>query len=94
MVVNLFAFLAAYLVREKKTMTTFVAIYRGQTVSDSRLVALSADPSLVADVTARILAERQGEEPDPVVACVEEGKRKALRLIQGETSRDGRNGQS
>lgn len=65
-------------------MTTYVAVYRGLTISDSRLVALSANPSLVADVTTRILAERQYEEPDLVVACVEEGRRQALKLIKQE----------
>jgi len=65
-------------------MTTYVAVYRGTTISDSRLVALSADPSLVAEVTTRILAERQQDEADPILACVEEGKRQALKLIKQE----------
>lgn len=65
-------------------MTTYVAIYRGQTVSDSRLIALSADPDLVADVTTRILSERSEENSDPIVESVESGRRKALQLIKQE----------
>lgn len=65
-------------------MTTFVAIYGGNTISDSRLIALSADPGLVADVTSRILQEQVGRDTDPVVASVEKGRREALRLIKQE----------
>lgn len=65
-------------------MTTFVAIYRGATVADSRLIALSANPGLIADVSARILEERATQEVDPVVAEVEGGRCRALRLINNE----------
>jgi hypothetical protein len=67
-------------------MTTFVAVYRGYTISDSRLIALSADPSLVADVTSRILQEQSGGDGDPVIASVENGRREALRLIKQEAN--------
>ena len=30
-------------------MPTFLAVYRGRTVAEARMVAVSADPSLVAD---------------------------------------------
>ncbi len=41
-------------------MTSFIALYRGETVSGARLVALTADPGLVRDFGARLLG---GEEP-------------------------------
>jgi hypothetical protein len=68
-------------------MTTFVAIYRGETVAGARLIALSANSDLVADVSARILQEHPGQgADDPIIACVEQGRKRALRLIQRETS--------
>ena len=36
-------------------MTSFIALYRGETVSGARIVALSADPQLVRDFAARLL---------------------------------------
>ena len=38
-------------------MTTFVGLYRGETVSKAKLIALSADPELVAELAARLLPE-------------------------------------
>ena len=65
-------------------MATFVAVYRGETVAGARLIALSADPTLVAEVSARILAEHPSADPDPVIACVDQGRKAALRLITRE----------
>lgn len=67
-------------------MTSFVAIYRGQTVADAKLVAVSADPSLVAEVSSRIMQAQDIESRDPVIARVEAGKREALRLIKQEAT--------
>ena len=68
-------------------MATFVAIYRGETIAGARLIALSADPTLIADVSARILQEHPGKKADdPVIACVEQGRKAALRLIRKETT--------
>ena len=67
-------------------MATFVAIYRGETIDSARLIALSADPELIADVTARILQEHPGKHPDPIVACVEKGRKAALHLIAKEAA--------
>lgn len=67
-------------------MHTFLVVYRGTTISDARLIALSADPDLVADVTTRMLQARESQHPDPVTRCVEEGRIRALRLIHAEAS--------
>jgi hypothetical protein len=66
-------------------MATFVAIYRGETIAGARLIALSADPALIADVSARIMHEHPHNDPDPVIACVEQGRKHALHLITRET---------
>jgi hypothetical protein len=40
---------------EEVQVTSFIALYRGETVSVARIVALSADPQLVRDFAARLL---------------------------------------
>jgi hypothetical protein len=70
-------------------MATFVAIYRGETIAGARLIALSADPALVAEVAARILHEHPDwVEDDPIIACVEHGRKHALRLITSESRKE------
>ena len=67
--------------------TSFVAIYRGLSVSDARLIAVSADPQLVADVSSRILQDdRADEEPDPVIAPINRARRRALSLVHKEAN--------
>ena len=44
-------------------MTSFLALYRGQTVSGARIVALSADPLLVRDFAARLLESPPERHP-------------------------------
>jgi hypothetical protein len=57
--------------------TDFLALYRGQTVSDARLVAVTADPVLVGRFIKGLGDEDVAEEPtatDP----------EPLRLIPGD----------
>ena len=44
-------------------MTSFLALYRGETVSGARIVALSADPRLVRDFAARLLESPPQRHP-------------------------------
>jgi hypothetical protein len=62
-------------------MTTLVALYRGETIGDARLIAVSADPELVAYVAAALLQEPPSSD-DPVVAQIDGGQRRALRLVK------------
>ena len=62
-------------------MAIFVALYSGPSVGEARLIAVSVDSNLVAEVSARLLQETDCKEPDPVVAELETGRRQALRLI-------------
>lgn len=65
--------------------STFIAIYRGRSASDARLVALSADPALVATVAGQILAQRRpGLAEDPIVEGIDRARRQGLRLILRE----------
>lgn len=68
-------------------MRTFIAVYRGETVSSARLVTVSTDPGLVSEVVSRLLDAR-AVDSDPAVAEVENGRRQALRVIQGEAGFD------
>jgi hypothetical protein len=67
-------------------VTTFVAVYRGQTIAEAKLIAVSADPCLVAEVSSRILQAHVDESRDPVIARVDRGKNEALRLIKQEAT--------
>ena len=67
--------------------TSFVALYRGESVSAARLVAVSTDPALVATVSDRLLRDQTEPEQDAVIANVERGRRAALRLIRSEARR-------
>jgi hypothetical protein len=67
-------------------MTTFIALYRGQTIAEARIIAVSADPSLVADVSSRLLQSQTDENQDTIIAAFEMGRRDALRLIKQEAA--------
>jgi hypothetical protein len=44
-------------------VTSFIALYRGETVSGARIVALSADPQLVRDFATRLLVSPPERHP-------------------------------
>lgn len=62
-------------------MTTFVALYRGQTVAEARLIAVSADPDLVSEVSTRLLDASVSSE-DPIIQRLEHGRTAALQLLK------------
>ncbi len=64
--------------------TTFLALYRGESVAAAKLLALSAEPELVRDFAERMLARPEEQEPDAVLAELEHGRRRALELAKGE----------
>ena len=65
-------------------MTTFLALYRGKTIGDAKMVAVTADPQLVATVATHLLETPQPQDADPVITTLERGRRGALRLIKQE----------
>jgi hypothetical protein len=67
-------------------MLTFLSLYRGRTVAEAKMVAVTADPELVALVASHLLAVPQEQEEDRVVAHLERGRRAALRLIKREAT--------
>ena len=68
-------------------MKTFVALYRGSTVSSAELVAVSADPEIIAQVSRQLLGQ-QTAPGDPVVQKLDRGRRSALQVIHTEALDD------
>ncbi len=65
-------------------MTTFLALYRGESVSAAKLIALTAEPFLVCEFAARMLDNPEEPEADAVVRELERGRRRALQLVKNE----------
>ena len=65
-------------------MTSFVALYRGETVGAAKMVAVSAEPDLVRDSAARMLTQPPEYEVDTVLQELERGRRRALELVRSE----------
>lgn len=65
--------------------STFIAVYRGRTASDARLVALSADVAVVAYVVGHILADQSDQaSDDPVICAIDRARRSGLHVVQRE----------
>jgi hypothetical protein len=52
-------------------VTSFIALYRGETVSGARLVALTADPMMVRDFADRLITGEEDEDPRQDLHLVE-----------------------
>jgi len=70
-------------------LTTFVALYRGQTIGKARLVAVSADSELVQQVTNLLLRDTGSTgdghadgAADAVLGTLEQARKAALRIIR------------
>ena len=61
--------------------TSFIALYRGESVSGAKLLALTAEPEIVRDFASRLLTEPVAEE-DTVALELERGRRRALQLVK------------
>lgn len=64
-------------------MTTFLALYQGATVGEAKMIAVTANPNVVRDFAARLLADEPTEHAeDAVVRELEGGRRRVLRLVR------------
>ncbi len=75
--------------QEVSFVSTFLALYRGDTIAEAKLVAVSADPTTVADFAGRLLQQPtlpSDTTRDPVLLSIERGRRQALRVIAREGS--------
>jgi hypothetical protein len=64
-------------------MHTFLALYRGRTVAEARMIVATADEELVAFVADKLL-RNPPDTTDPRVLSLERGKQAALRLVRQE----------
>ena len=62
-------------------MINFLSLYRGRTLSDARVVAISSDPVIVHDFTDRLLSNNEVLD-DTALSIQNAGQREALRLIK------------
>ncbi len=67
-------------------MTSFLALYRGRSIGSAELIAVSADPDIIARFADALLEKdwRQTGSCDPVAAEVKDGQRRALKLVRDE----------
>jgi len=65
-------------------MTTFIALYRGQTINSAKVIAVATDSELVSLVASKMLQTPETDFSDPVVSAMDAGRRQALRLVAGE----------
>jgi len=69
-------------------MTSYVVLYHGASLSDAKVVAVSANPQIVAQVAGEMLRENPpaaSATDDPVLRAIGQGRRRALRLVTGAT---------
>jgi hypothetical protein len=70
-------------------LTNFIALYHGETVASAKIIAVTAHADLVADFAARMLHREEEEtEGDSVVRSLDDGRRRALRLIAEESKHE------
>ena len=65
-------------------MTTFLALYHGNTVNASEILALTADRHIVEDFAARLLGESLESSKNLVESSIEEGRRRTLEVVRDE----------
>jgi hypothetical protein len=63
-------------------MTTFIAIYRGDTVAGARIVAMTADPEIVQDFATRLLGDPPCQDGPEVAG--KDAQRQLLRVVEAE----------
>lgn len=68
------------------TSTTFIAVYRGATIGEAHLLAVSTDLELVREVVTRLLGNSPDDIADPAVRALEEGRREALQASMPESA--------
>jgi hypothetical protein len=66
-------------------MTSFLALYRGESIAAAKIVAITTEPQLVHNFAAQMLVQSNAEL-DPVLGELQNGRRRALELVRSETS--------
>jgi hypothetical protein len=68
-------------------LTSFIALYQGDTVASSRILAITADPLLVSDFADRLLDDWQSEPIEHTITPVEEANKRRQRITTREEKR-------
>jgi hypothetical protein len=68
-------------------LTSFIALYRGETIGSARLVTATTDFEIVRDFADRMLSVPEGQEPDAVLRELELGRRRALHLVRDDAEK-------
>lgn len=66
-------------------MTNFLVLYRGNTITDAKMVAVSIDPEVIAYV-ADCLIDKEPGEADPALVALDHGRERALRIVRTEAA--------
>jgi hypothetical protein len=64
-------------------MVNFIALYRGRTLNDAEVIAITGEVSVVSEFAERMLMKDDGET-DPILRQAQEGKRRVLELVRDE----------
>ena len=75
-------------------MVTYVALYRGHSITSARVIAVSSRRALIHHVAAELLDDphyvEDAVEDDVVLEALNQGRRRALTLVAGEEERHDR----
>lgn len=70
-------------------MPNFLALYRGRTIAEAKLIAVSADPHIVKSFAAQLLKSETQNSDDPIQHTLDLGHERALDLIANEDDSSG-----
>jgi hypothetical protein len=68
-------------------LTSFIALYRGETIGSARLVAATTDFEIVRDFAERMLSQPEEQEPDAILRELELGRQRALQLVRDDAEK-------
>lgn len=64
---------------------SFLALYRGSSLRDAEVVAISSAPEIIAEFAERLLAAPlDGVDRDPILRASQKAKRTVLELVREE----------
>lgn len=69
-------------------MVNYIALFRGVSPDNARLVCVTADPVVVRQLASHLLAVERQFSADPVTTAIDTGQRRALRVIRQEAQRE------
>ena len=66
-------------------MINFLVLYRGRTLSDAEVIAITDERGLVSEFAERMLRQ-VNDETDPILRQAQAGKRRVMQLVKNEAS--------